>query len=983
MKKTIAQIILTVLFCVLLSAQAPDPHKKISQLIHDSWQVKEGLPQNSVNAIVQTRDGYLWIGTYEGLVRFNGVSFTVFDRSTTPELLSNRIMSLCEDKKRRLWIGTYGGGLLMYDGMKFHSPVRDSSVGKYINLTSMTIDSTNRLWLITENGVIVLNNLNVVKIFPRSLFKQKYPSYITTDRNGRVWIWSLGALYLVEADSLRQIRPRTAVSQFTAPVPAKDGGIWTTEGVSPKSVRLVHVDSTVRFVSELPDEIKKHGVYPVMEDSRGTLWSYSSIGIAKYSAGTWDVADGRNNFATIGTISFLEDREQSIWFGTNGGGLHRLRDANFTPIGTPEGLTQDNVWAVFEDSQYRRWVGTLWGEFFLIDSAGIHKPKNIVPGIYFCFLEDRDHTVWLGGNLLLDSSSRLNKANPLFAAPCMTLDSAGRVWLAPENSNLRIVEHGKIVDSLSLADDFDNSTVRSMITDGDGSIWIGTQKGLFHYADRSLRRYTTADGLPNNWIRSMYQDRNGVLWCATDGGLGKKVGDKFFSYTSRDGLYSNTIHVVLEDDSSRLWMSSNKGIFVVKKEDLLSFDEKKITHIPCDVYGELDGMRSAEGNGSYQQGGWRMHDGTMWFATIKGVVIVDPNHVQVNNVSPPVFIEKITADGILYPAAGRIEFHYPLHELSFQFAALSYRIPSRVKYRYMIEGFHESWIDVGNQQTANFSNLPSGEYTFRVIACNDDGVWNTAGASVSFTLIPPFWKTWWFYSLAVLFVFGSIAGGIRLLEMRRIKRRIEQLEREKTLERERARISQDMHDEVGSNLTKISILSELANRGSEEEKKKMLEKISMSAREVIDNISHIIWAVDPKNDTLENTVAYIREYVSETLEVRSMRLVFEIPDEIPDAVVIPEFRRNIFLTMKEAINNIVKYAQAQNIRIVFSFDGSTVRITIADDGIGFVTSETSRFGNGLHNMKKRIEQIGGEWSISSAVRQGTTITFSAPITTFM
>jgi len=972
-------ILLLIGSAVVLSAQSyiiPGEPKRLSQYVIDHWQVKDGLPQNSVNAIVQTQDGYLWLGTYEGLVRFNGKTFTVFDRSNTPVLQSNRITSLCLDTKGRLWIGSYGGGIAVYDGNRFSKPVSDSSIGAYISVQSMTSDPFGRVWMTTERGVFALKDSNIEISYPTSVFDNRIPDGIFSDSKGRIWCRTATGLFIIETGRLQRFLPKT---YYTNVLPSRKSGVWLFNFLQDGSGYMSTYTDSITYVGKIPPAMMNLHIAPLYEDSRGVLWCYAYKGIATYDRGKYDYLSEGNNIPIEYIQTVIEDREGNIWVGTNGNGLLRFRDGRFTPIGIAEGLLGENIWSVFEDSRHRKWIGTLGGGgwCYSIDQNGIHPITN-KGGIYFCFLEDKKRNVWLAGESIVLADGRRRTLSPSFFSFVLALDSSGRVWLTPSHGGIYIIVHEKIVDSLSLGNSAADASIRTMKTDRDGSMWIGTQNGLFHYLNDRIIHYTTANGLPNNWIRSIYQDTDGVLWIATDGGLAKKVGEKFFSYTVQNGLYSNTIHIILEDDSSKLWMSSNKGIFVVRKSDLQLFDEQNIHHIPCVVYGEEDGMRSAEGNGSYQQGGWKMHDGTLWFATIKGIVVVDPNNLKTNMVVPSVVVEKIVSDGKELSFAGNLEFHDPVKDIAFHYAALSYRVHSRVRYRYKLEGYHTDWIEAGNQSRAQFTNLPSGDYVFRVIACNDDGVWNTTGASIAFTLPAPFWMSWWFRGAAVLVILMVIGGTVRFLELRKIRQRIEQLEREKALERERSRISKDMHDEVGANLTKITILSELALR-EPAQTTTHLRKITETSREVIDSMSQIIWAINPKNDKLENLVAYLREYIGETFELTNIHCVMLFPDELPALSLSAEFRRNMFLTVKEAVHNIIKYSHATDVQAALYMTNNAIVFTIRDNGVGFDVSTPSQFGNGLQNMKKRIEDIGGTFTIDSFPGKGTTVKFVIPI----
>ncbi len=976
--KNILFLIIIAFLPAVPQSQAPSPHKRITQLIHSVWQVKEGLPQNSVNAIVQTRDSYLWLGTYEGLVRFNGTAFSTFDRGNTPELLSNRITSLCEDRRGRLWIGSFGGGITVYDKGKFYSPVRDSSkIGNYVGLLSMIVDVHDRIWALTEKGIAVIRDSVIETTYPISFFGKNPPAKITLDLDGRIWVSAFDDISFIESGKVKKLSAPIAGYILNGPVPSRSGGVWFLGVKSGGKEFLYRYKNNFEIIDTLPALFAQTNIFPIIEDSRGTLWCcLSGDGIMKFGNGRWDYLGKKNGAPIENPQVMLEDTEGSMWLGTNGNGLHQFRDSRFTPLGISEGFSTENIWSLYEDSRWKKWIGVLNGGYYTVDDNGLHAASHGKGFSFFSFLEDKQQNIWAGGVSLIDRNEKIHSLPLPFLSFVHSLDSMGRVWFAPYTGGIRIAVNGKIADSISLGSSLAETSVRTMKTDRDGSMWIGTQNGLFHYHNHSITHYDTANGLPNNWIRNLYQDGDGTLWIATDGGLVKKTGTTFRSYSVKDGLYSNTIHVILEDDKNNLWMSSNKGIFVVRKNDLNLFDEHTTERISCTAFGEDDGMRSAEGNGSYQQGGWKMHDGTLWFATIKGIVIVNPNNLLKNTVVPPVVIEKIIADGFVVGEQSKNKMHFPLNDLSFHFASLCYRVPARIQYKYKLEGFQSNWVAAGNQNRAEFTHLPAGEYTFRVIACNDDGVWNMTGTSFSFTLPPPFWETWWFYTLAGLIVFGSTIGGVRFFELRKIKKRIEQLEHEKVLERERSRISKDMHDDIGSSLTQIAILSELAKRSGQKESQTHLEKISSTSREVIDNISQIIWAIDPKNDTLENTVAYLREYIAETFETSKMAVLFEFPDDIPAVEVASEFRRNVFLTVKEAINNIIKYSHANRVLCSAVIDRSRFSISITDNGRGFNKEEISRFGNGLKNMQKRIEDIGGVFLIESESGKGTTISFS-------
>jgi two-component sensor histidine kinase len=366
----------------------------------------------------------------------------------------------------------------------------------------------------------------------------------------------------------------------------------------------------------------------------------------------------------------------------------------------------------------------------------------------------------------------------------------------------------------------------------------------------------------------------------------------------------------------------------------------------------------------------------MFFQGLKGYNYFFPDSIKENKNIPSVVITSFRIfdnEASLDKSISKtdeIKLSYKENFFSFEFAALDYTNPKRNQYKYKLEGVDKEWRNSKNIRTANYTNIDPGEYVFRVIGSNNDGVWNEEGASVRIIITPPWWATWWFRTIAIFAIAGIFGGSVRYVTIQRYKRRL-------ALEKERTRISKDMHDEVGSSLSKISILSELAKQKADDPKLKSdVEKISQSASEVVDNISEIIWAINPKNDSLDNLLAYIREYAAETLELKSIEYKIELPENIPAYNLSAETRRNIFLVIKEALNNIIKYANATLVNITVKLMESRLEISIKDNGNGFDVNNTRKFGNGLINMRKRIEDIGGEFKLDSEPGKGTEIRFS-------
>lgn len=980
-------------------ARGLDPKAHLTQYVLNTWQVKDGLPQNSVQSICQTHDGFLWFATYEGLARCDGISFKTYDRENTSALLSNRIVSLTEDHQGRLWMGTYGGGLTMMIAGSCDAPdsfktftVRDGLPSMYFLINQMVCDSDGAIWFLTERGGVSRFDGRKFEQFELSKKESNLLNFsptITIDPQGHLWVSIGGQLWYYLDSSFHRFPVRFGVERVVAVGPGFRKGIWAACIQKDGTLKLMHVlrDQVIESLN-----LGRLGIIVqscLFEDQNGAIWGALTSGkLMRYYKKTIETFSTRDGLTNQFIQALFQDREGSLWIGTNGGGLDRMRDSPFITLGKPEGLKDENIWMLFADTHNRVWIGPIGASLYQCRDAtsSDHPPVveelNVPSASYFSATEDSKGNVFLGNATIANSSGVLVPNRILHNHPLLVFqfDRRNTLWAGSPGQGLYRFERGSL-KRFGFSDGLVGDDVRSLMVDHKNVLWIGTQEGLSEFNGKFFKNYTVTNGLPNNWVRSTYEDRDSNIWVATDGGLARIKDGRVYSYTTASGLFSNTIHIILEDDSSRLWMSSNKGIFVVRKRDLYDYDSGRSSRISCRIYEEADGMRSSEGNGSFPRGGCRTADGRLWFATVKGVAIVDPNYLKTNDYVPPVVIEEVTADDKPVGLNNPHVINFGTKRIKFRFASLSYRISSRNKYKYRLDGFDRDWNSDSHQSVAIYSNLNPGKYLFRVIASNEDGVWNSRGASFEFIIPSPFYMSWWFRGFIIAIVFGAVAGSIRFVELRKVKRRLKQLEHEQALEHERSRISKDLHDEVGSSLTKIVILCELSKKA--QSSNESLENVSTTAREIINNISQIIWAIDPKNDTLENTLSYVRKYIAETFELLDISIAIDFPVNIPSIVVSPEFRRNVFLTVKESLNNAIKYSSAHHIYTSATIESDFLCFKISDDGNGFDLEKLPRFGNGLSNIKSRIEEIGGTLVVDSSVGKGTAISFVIPIHTFV
>jgi signal transduction histidine kinase len=441
------------------------------------------------------------------------------------------------------------------------------------------------------------------------------------------------------------------------------------------------------------------------------------------------------------------------------------------------------------------------------------------------------------------------------------------------------------------------------------------------------------EDLPDNFIRAILEDGNGCLWLCTLNGLSR--------FTPQTGLFRN--------------YDASDGVTIG----------------PCQL-----------------PTGYKNKKGEMFFGGSNGLVRFHPDSIKDNPYMPPIVVtafskfDKIVHLDSAISETRQIELSYKENVFSFEFAALNYTSPEKNQYAYKLEGFDSDWTYCGKRRYATYTNLDGGRYIFRVKGSNNDGIWNEEGTSIAVVITPPFWATWWFRVFALAAVFGSVAGSVRYIEIRKMKRRIELLVQERALERERSRISQDMHDEVGASLTEIAILSELAQKemgGESDVAGSHIRKIADRSREVVDSISEIIWTINPKNDHLDDLVAYLHHYAMQFLKSTAIRCRFESPEAIADFSLSAEVRRHIFLVVKEALHNVVKHSGATETTVRCGLRGGIVEVSVEDNGMGFPIDQISRFGNGVPGMRKRIENIGGTFTLDSHRGGGTRVCISVPV----
>ncbi len=704
-----------------------------------------------MQAITQSKDGYLWLGTQEGLVRFDGVRFT--------QMNSEDVSSILEDREGALWMATYNGVMRLKDGsFEIFSTDRGLSNSR---CNWLWLDSRGRLWVATNVGVNFLEN----GMFTSFTKKDGLPSdrvvSVIEARGGAMWIATRDGLCRYDEGAFATFTTKDGLpsNDISYLFESSDGTLWigTTRG------GLCSYRKGIFQCYAEKDGLPAMDVRAIYEDRNGNLWiGFEPGGLTRFRDGSMETITSKEGLSDNTVWSIFEDREGSLWVGTFGGGLNRFKDAVFTTYDISDGLSSNSTWIIFEDSRKTLWIGTDEGLDNYKEGRFVHysKKDGLPDNSVNTILEDRNGAIWIGtdaGVSMFRDGRFVNYGmqEGLTNINIFSLfeDRRGAIWIGTNGGGLNVLKDGRF-SSIRKADGLSDDYIRTIMEDRKGNLWVGTSGGGINLIrDGRITPIGEKEGLTSPFIRALYEDREGNVFIGTrGGGLCRYRDGRIDSFRMANGLLSDVIFQILEDGQGNLWMSCNKGIFRVAKKSLEDFAAGAASFIPCVSYGRADGMRSAECTGGTQPAGWRTRDGVLWFPTIRGVVSIDPQRMKVNEVTPPVVIEEVRIDGKIMEKPAEIVALPGSDRIEFQFTALSFLAPEKVRFKYMLEGHDKEWIDLpaGRDRVAVYTNIPPGGYLFKVKACNNDGLWNEQGASISLRLKPKFYQTWLFYFLLVI-----------------------------------------------------------------------------------------------------------------------------------------------------------------------------------------------------------------------------------------
>ena len=988
----------------LRAAEAPaavrdSPPSADTDHVVEFWRTEQGLPHNTVNAILQTRDGYLWVGTAGGLVRFDGLNFTPIGDEAAPGLKDARITALLQDQSGVLWIGTQGSGVFQIErGQATRFTAAEGLADNAV--TSLAEGSSGTVWIGTQRGLNQWQNGKLATFASPVLRAGDGVVALHAGRSGVVWITTRAEVYRMKDGGVEPFRiqgvPQEANAELRGAYEDRAGNLWAFG-----ATYLLNVSQGKRHNAFGSLDSASSRVWSLCEQDDGTFWiGTSGRGLVRFHEGRFDVVGSHEGLDQCDVRALFADHEGNLWIGTSGNGLARLRIRQWRMFSGSDGLASTKLTALAAAPSGELWVGTedaglmrFNGTRFESFAAGF--PLNCAMHIQSLCV-DRAGAVWVatwGQGLFRAAGGRQwhfgtgeGLSDDVVLAIAAERD-ADVVWAGTRAGGLHRISATNVM-SFTAADGLTGQPIRCVLPVKEGLLVGSEGGGLVRWDGNQLAPVPSPTALTTQAVHCVVEDRAGRLWAGTaGGGVFCRSGATWLNLTSADGLASDVIEQIVLDEMGNLWLGSDKGIFQIRAAEVHSFLTGNARTVSPLQFARGMGQGDVKCATGWP-GTLRTPQGELWFASGDGLLSIDPARTRAATALP-VMIEQVSVDGQVVAGAESGGDKNPLQlgpgarSLDIAFTAVNFTTPEKTRFRHKLEGFDADWVESDVARRAHYGPLPPGRYQFLVIASSAGGRWSETGAALSLVVLPPLWRAWWFITACSGALVALIWMVVRYVVLRRLRAALHNSEHRRAMERERARIAQDMHDEIGSKLTRISFLSEVVRQGGVDgtDSKAPVEAIASTSRELLKALDEIVWAVNPRNDNLENLVGYLEQYAREYFMMTPVECEISVPPLLPSVELSAELRHNVFLAFEEALGNALKHASPTKICVEMSVSGNEFEVEVKDDGRGFAANVAdARPGrDGLINMAARLRAVGGRCEMTSEPGRGTRVRLSCPL----
>ncbi len=941
------------------------------------WTTEDGLPHNNATKLFQDTQGYVWIATTGGLARFDGRQFREYLAPDSVLPAGTSIRNVAEEKPGVIAV-LAGGVIARLEGETWSRHPSLPVIGGPADIADFQPGVAGVLWILRGRSVVrwsegqAVRTLDVGEALDAGLRRRT----LTTDAAGNLWIGG-GNLVMVRADG-------TGFEKWpdlgAALVGGRAGRVWVCT-----ADRVISIENGERVTrsDRVPWTEEFVSIRCVYEDANGDVWMGSSRhGLYRMHNGIID--NVRTPFASAAHLA--GDSERNLWVATLGDGIAQIRENPFRIYNAASGLGMDVVSAVETDADGGVWMANRSGGLALLTAAGELRARVVdVYANTVCAAADGSVLVgggrdgvyrWLGAG---DAAARMSypESDPhvLFRA------SNGDVWFAASPGILGFYR-GETPRVMGAAEGFTRHGVQAIAQDASGTIWAGTREGvLLEWDGKVFRRFEGMQRI-GAAIHAIHADADGLLWIGTARGLVVKDGASVHQITEQQGLADNIILGIGEDHLGQLWLAARRGLFFTDRKELLEVARGQREKVTSHPFGRNYGLPGLNPTANYQPNVTRSPDGRLWFATAQGAIAVDPAKIPHDLPVPPVVIDQVLLDNRPIVAPGmRVRIPSGQHRVEFRIAALGFTAPENVLVRHRLDGVDTNWVDTGSDRVVSYSSLAPGEYLLRVTGRNSAGQWNTQGASLRLTVVPRWWETPWFRAGFVILLTAGSALVARTIAKRRLEMRLRRLEQAHALEKERARIARDLHDDLGASLTEVGLVADRLVASSPPDLATEVASLAWRTRRLSTDLSGIVWTMGATNTSLDRFAAFLVRYSERLFRSTGTRCLVRGADAIPAVNVPPGVQHQMIAIAREAINNVVKHAKATEAVLSLSCDDEVFELSICDNGAGFDV-EAARLaaeGNGLRNIFARAREIGGSLDLTSTPGGGSRLVLRVPI----